>query len=327
MNAVRKKKRRVTVFFRWLVAVSWTVTATRPLVGQHVVGRRADERELRRGGGGRRGSERRHEPERREERHREHARDGAIAQRPGPPPRRRSSRLDQLAEPVRVPIEERLRCEPSARRSCRGRARRSRASRGSHRRCDRPPRRRGRAPGRARRRRASARDLDGGGRPAVVGDRELDQRELVVPAQQRSVGLSQAVEEGRREVGPDDRADRRVEDQRDAQVAAGAAVEDEVPGGDAVALDAGDPTPSPSSPSQASMAVGGGRGHGAPVYRAGRKSRPELVRPGCASAGGGGLSRSAPGRPLALRRRRVDGAAGLDDAASAKSLFFTPPPT
>ena len=69
-----------------------------------------------------------------------------------------------------------------------------------------------------------------------VGDGELDERQLVVPAQQLAVRDAEGVVDGRRVVDPAQQRERRVEDERDPDVVAPRAVEQQVPAGDAVAL-------------------------------------------------------------------------------------------
>ena len=73
-------------------------------------------------------------------------------------------------------------------------------------------------------------------RPPVLGERELDERVLVVPAEELAVRLPEPVADGRREVDPADQRERRIQDERDRDVEAADAVEPEVPGADAVAV-------------------------------------------------------------------------------------------
>ena len=73
------------------------------------------------------------------------------------------------------------------------------------------------------------RDLDREQRALVVGDRELGERELVVPAQQPAVRLAEHVADRRGVVRPADQRQGRIEDDRDAKVEAAASVEDEIP--------------------------------------------------------------------------------------------------
>ena len=80
------------------------------------------------------------------------------------------------------------------------------------------------------------RQLDGQQRPLVLADAELGERELVVPAQQLAVRLAEHVADGRRVMRPADERERRVEDDRDAEIEAAATVEDEIPAGDPIAL-------------------------------------------------------------------------------------------
>ena len=69
--------------------------------------------------------------------------------------------------------------------------------------------RRGRSRARARpRSRAPAGDLGREDRPVVLGERELHERELVVPAEQLPVGLAERVADRRREMDPADQARR-----------------------------------------------------------------------------------------------------------------------
>ena len=120
-----------------------------------------------------------------------------------------------------------------------GSARRSRASR--------PPRaagcRRspaiGRAPDRARRGRGvrSGISLLSVGRPSSASE-NFDERELVVPAEERPIRLAESVADRRREVDPGDQPDGGVEDDRDPDVEPASPVELEVPGRHTVALDA-----------------------------------------------------------------------------------------
>ena len=80
------------------------------------------------------------------------------------------------------------------------------------------------------------RQLDGQQRPLVLADAELRERELVVPAQQLAIRLAEHVADRRREVGPADERERRIEDDGHAEVEAAAAVEHEIPAGDPIAL-------------------------------------------------------------------------------------------
>ncbi len=78
--------------------------------------------------------------------------------------------------------------------------------------------------------------LDREHRPLVLRDGELGERELVVPAQQLAVGLAEVVADRRRVLRPADDRHRRIEDDRDAEIEAAASVEDEIPGGDPIAI-------------------------------------------------------------------------------------------
>ena len=69
----------------------------------------------------------------------------------------------------------------------------------------------------------STRDLHGQHRPVVVGEGELHERELVVPAQQLPVRDAERVGDRRREVDPDDDRRRRVQDDGHAARRSGAA--------------------------------------------------------------------------------------------------------
>ena len=73
-------------------------------------------------------------------------------------------------------------------------------------------------------------------RALVLGQRELRERELVVPAEQPPIRLAERVADRRRVVDPADQRQLRVEDQRDGQVEPAPAVEPEVPRRDALAI-------------------------------------------------------------------------------------------
>ena len=105
------------------------------------------------------------------------------------------------------------------------------------------------------------RQLDGEQRALVLGDRELGERELVVPAQQAAVRLAEHVADRRRVLGPADDREGRIEDDRHPQVEPAAPVEDEVPAGDPVAIGTvGGVRPSSANqPSTSAGRTGGGR--------------------------------------------------------------------
>ena len=79
-------------------------------------------------------------------------------------------------------------------------------------------------------------DLDREDRALVVGDGELGERELVVPAQQPAVRLAEHVADRRRVMRPADHAEGGIQDHGHAEVEAAASVEDEIPGSDPVAV-------------------------------------------------------------------------------------------
>ena len=271
---MRKKKRRVTVSRRWLVARSRTRHRDPAVLRQDVVRGVADERQVGPGGRDGRGGERRHQADGRRERQRggeaairakrrisPRGRPGAARRRPRSAVRRRVGARRAAAayrsSSAAVPDRPRRRSRPAPDRRSTATPRDSSKIRSAM-----PATRASARPSSS----ASSQrvgDLDGEDRPAVVGDRELREREVLVPAQQRPVRLAQAVAERRREVRPDDRADRGIEDQGGAQVPPDAAVERHVPGDDALALDACVRAAGRARRASASMSTA--VGHGGPV--------------------------------------------------------------
>ena len=80
------------------------------------------------------------------------------------------------------------------------------------------------------------REFHGEQRTLVLADAELGERVLVVPVQEPAIRLAEQVVDRRREVGPADEGQRRVEDDRHAQVEAAPTVEHEIPAGDPITL-------------------------------------------------------------------------------------------
>src|SRR5206468_9693558 len=75
--------------------------------------------------------------------------------------------------------------------------------------------------------------------PVVLGERELDERVLVVPAEELPERLAERVADRWGEVDPTDQGNGRVEDQGHGEVEPPPAVEPEVPRRDAVSIGPG----------------------------------------------------------------------------------------
>ena len=107
----------------------------------------------------------------------------------------------------------------------------------------RAARRRSRANGRAQRQPrpgpGCAADLGAQGGPAVLGQGELHERELVVPAEQPVIRLAQAIPDRRGEMNPRDQPQGRIQDHGEANIEAAPAVELEIPGNHVVAVHPG----------------------------------------------------------------------------------------
>ena len=232
--------------------------------------------------------------------------------------RRGSRRARQLARSAR---SGRAAARPAA--TCPGSGRRSRAS---------PPTprgagRRSRASGRSRAQLVAIdrrdRQLRREDRPLVLGQRELRERELVVPAEQLPIRLAERVADRRGEVDPADQRERRVEDQRDRQVEPAPAVEPEIPRRDAVAIGAGVSGSSPSSSSQRSTSAGRTGAPGSADRHGGQstvaiRSRPSGERRREPAA------RSPPGRAAAVWRAPAATDAGRPDAGRSVRAVRSP---
>ena len=73
-------------------------------------------------------------------------------------------------------------------------------------------------------------------RPLVLAHGELDERQLVVPAQELAIRLAERIVDRRGVMGPADEREGRVEDERDPERGAAGTVEDEIPGRDTFAI-------------------------------------------------------------------------------------------
>ena len=167
------------------------------------------------------------------------------------------------------------------------------------------PRMRARARPSASASRLGDRQLDGEQRALVLADAELGERELVVPAQQPAVRLAEHVADRRRVVRPADERERRIEDDRDAEVEAAASVEDEIPAGDPIAVGS----------------LGGRQARG---RRASARRRPG------ARCGRPGRRMTWPAESSRDGRRAASGRSVLDDdplAAAGRAARGTPPTT
>ena len=218
----------VVVSFRWFVSVRASVTRTRCLVGLDLVASVADDGQVRRGGadlGG--GADRRRDEQPDRDRHREHEQ--------GRPTRRALTRSQQFRQALAVPRQERRVARGSLAQVGQAPAQPEPVLRLLEQAVGdaEDPRQRQAEPVGVR---VPDRDLDREQRPLVLADAELGERELIVPAEQLPVGLAEHVADRRGVVGPGDDRQRWIEDDRHPEVEAAAAVEDEVPGGDPVAI-------------------------------------------------------------------------------------------
>ena len=172
-------------------------------------------------------------------------------------------------------------------------------------------------------------------RSLVLAHPELDERELLVPAEEAAIRLAEQVVDRRRVVGPADQPDSRVEDQRDAEIEAATAVEHEVPRDDTVAV--GSLEGLEPQVAQPALHVGRtepgrrevGRGHGG---QSSPRRRPEprsslaaaTVRLAAASAATCRRARSGPGGDLERcvgRPEHRHAAVGIGPAPPVRGRF------